>query len=242
MTWPKGFKLVWWFLLVAALTYVMARRSAAITTGQATSVDAVFFLVWVALLLSPLFQEISVFGLKLKQRFEELKAHVDKSIQTLKMDIENRIDVRTQFSPQLYLNAPPPADTQLPQIEESVRRAVEEALRTRGISMPVGEEPEPRVPREVQYLFAVRHSLEKTLRDAYAARFGPPETRRPPTVVQLAKALAEAELISPNLVSAIREVYSVCSPAIHGQEVSQAQVQFVRDVAPQLIAAVRAIE
>jgi hypothetical protein len=39
----------------------------------------------------------------------------------------------------------------------------------------------------------------------------------------------------------IREVYSVCSPAIHGEPITEAQVSFVRDVAPELIAALRAI-
>lgn len=48
-------------------------------------------------------------------------------------------------------------------------------------------------------------------------------------------------MISPNLAHAVREVYSVCSAAIHGEDVSDNQVQFVRDVAPELLAALEAV-
>ena len=49
------------------------------------------------------------------------------------------------------------------------------------------------------------------------------------------------ELIAPQMGNAIREVYSVCSPAIHGEEVSSAQVDFVRNTAPELIPALEVI-
>jgi len=50
------------------------------------------------------------------------------------------------------------------------------------------------------------------------------------------------ELLHPNIANAIREVYSVCSPAIHGEPVTVAQVNFVRDVTPQIIEALTEIE
>jgi hypothetical protein len=48
--------------------------------------------------------------------------------------------------------------------------------------------------------------------------------------------------MEPRLDHAIREVYAVCSPAIHGEPVTQAQIDFVKDVGPELIAALRSIE
>ncbi len=53
--------------------------------------------------------------------------------------------------------------------------------------------------------------------------------------------LAEEQLIDSALIGVIREVYSVTSPAIHGDEVSNAQVAFVKDVAPDLTAASRSV-
>ncbi len=53
-----------------------------------------------------------------------------------------------------------------------------------------------------------------------------------------------AELVQDRLVAiahAIREVYAICSPAIHGEPVSDAQVAFAEDVGPELVAALKAI-
>ena len=43
------------------------------------------------------------------------------------------------------------------------------------------------------------------------------------------------------LTAAIRDVDSICSHAIHGEDVTPAQVAFVRDVTPELLEALRAI-
>jgi hypothetical protein len=54
--------------------------------------------------------------------------------------------------------------------------------------------------------------------------------------LQSVRALAQAAVIEPALDGAIREVYAVSSAAIHAEDVSQAQVNFVREVGPQLLA------
>jgi hypothetical protein len=40
----------------------------------------------------------------------------------------------------------------------------------------------------------------------------------------------------------IREVSIVCSPAIHGEQISNTKVNFVRDIAPKLIETLRALQ
>lgn len=57
----------------------------------------------------------------------------------------------------------------------------------------------------------------------------------------MARALAEEGFLDPDLVHAIREVYSVASAAIHGEPVSEAKVDFVRDVEGQLLSALRTL-
>jgi prophage antirepressor-like protein len=49
-------------------------------------------------------------------------------------------------------------------------------------------------------------------------------------------------LLEPSLGNVIREAYAVCSPAIHGEPATEAQVEFVKDVGPQLAAALRTIQ
>jgi hypothetical protein len=59
--------------------------------------------------------------------------------------------------------------------------------------------------------------------------------------IQLSRVLSEAGVIEPGLTNAIREMYSVSSPAIHAEDVSQPKVSFVREVGPQLVGALRVI-
>ncbi len=57
----------------------------------------------------------------------------------------------------------------------------------------------------------------------------------------MARNLAESEAIPRDFVHAIKEVYNVCSPAIHGEEVTEQQVAFVKDLAPKIVATLRKI-
>ena len=67
------------------------------------------------------------------------------------------------------------------------------------------------------------------------------EVRRPIPVFQIARILANEGLLDPRLANVVREVYAVASPAVHGEPVSEAKIAFVRDVAPELISALKAI-
>ena len=51
----------------------------------------------------------------------------------------------------------------------------------------------------------------------------------------------QAGIIEEPLYNAIREVYAVSSAAVHAEDISDAQVKFVRDVGPQLVAVVKAL-
>jgi hypothetical protein len=59
--------------------------------------------------------------------------------------------------------------------------------------------------------------------------------------MQVARLLELADLPDPRLLSAIRDVYAIASWGIHGEDISGAQVKFVREVAPGLLAALRAL-
>jgi hypothetical protein len=101
-------------------------------------------------------------------------------------------------------------------------------------------------PDSVAFLFAARYNIELELRRIAEGRQivsgTTPLSRRIVPVFQLTRHLSESELIEPRLAVAIREVCSVCSPAIHGEPVTEAQISFVKEVAPELVAALRTIQ
>jgi hypothetical protein len=244
MQFPNWFKIAWWVLLTGLLTAFLLTRYPALVAGRAAGADIVVFLVWVALLLAPLFNEISLLGITFKQELDELRGFVSAQVNEIRSEIKNAIDIRATINPSFYLGAPPP-DAQLPKLEAQIKAAVSDALAAHG--MHPGQAAAPlAAPDDAIFLFSVRYNIERELRRIAEGRQLDFSTgavaRRKPTIAQLARLLSEAEVVEPPLASAIREVYVVCSPAIHGEPISEAQVAFVKDVASQLIAALRSIQ
>ena len=67
---PNWFRILWWFLLTAGLTWVLYRRYPDLVAGHAAAVDVFVFAVWVALILVPLFHEGSFSGVKFWRKYD----------------------------------------------------------------------------------------------------------------------------------------------------------------------------
>lgn len=237
---PAWLKALWWLIVTATLTYFLHARLPDLLSGKAAAGDIAVFGVWMALLLAPLFSEVSLLGVTLKNEIEELKGTVATQLSDIRTEVRSAVDIRTTFSPQFHMPAPV-TDAQLPQLEERVKLAVESALASQGIKSAPAEQP-PSVEADVNFLFATRYNIEKELRRIAAGRVLVSDARRVIPTFKLVQTLMSSELLDPNLGHAIREVYAVCSPAIHGEEVTQPQINFVRDVGPQLVATLKAIQ
>ncbi len=236
---PNWFKVAWWLALSATVTAYLVARYPDLVTGHAVPADIVAFLVWMALLLVPIFQEVEFFGLKFRQQIEKAKEELKSEIHSVRAELRNAVDVRTTFSPQITIPAPPP-DSQLRDLEHRVKRAVGEALSAHGVRPPSPTPADLAVSDDIAFLFATRHGLERELRRLAQERQLDVGLRRVGGV-QLSRVLAQAGVIGEALDLAIREVYAVSSAGVHAEDVSEAQVAFVRDVGPQLIAALRAL-
>jgi len=94
---------------------------------------------------------------------------------------------------------------------------------------------------DVTFLFNARYRIERELRRLWRDFDQAEDTRRPVPVFRIATALAHEGLLDDRLAGAVRDVYRVASPAVHGEPVSDAQVAFVRDVAPELVSALESI-
>lgn len=234
---PNWFRILWWALLLVGIGYILYMRLPDLAAGRAVVADVLIFLIWVALFLSPLFQEMSFWGISFSQQVKDLKDEVAG----LRNDIRNSVDVRTQINPTFHIPAPPP-DSQLPALEERLRSILQDVFRNYGIDRTEIRPSDLDLPENVVYLFKARYQIERELRRIWRNRMQGDEPRRPLPVFQIAQALASEGLIDQRLANVIREVYSVASPAIHGEPVTDAKTAFVHDVAPDLIAALKAIE
>ena len=239
---PDKFKICWWGLLVALTGFYIFKRYPKLIDGTALPFDIIVFLVWVALCLIPLYEEVSLFGIKLKKEIEAIKSHVDNQIESIKTDIRNSIDIRSNFNPNIYFSAPPPPDSELPAIEGRIREAVGAAFREHGLEQKTPPKSAISVDDDTQFLILARFNLEKELRRIWYENFQAiPDNRGPIPISRMVNSMIEREMIDSKLAKAISDVYAVCSPAMHGEPVTRAQVAFVRDVAPALINMLRKI-
>jgi hypothetical protein len=229
---PNWFKIVWWLLLLLALTVYLGERYPELRSGHSIPMDVVVFLVWVGLLLAPLFQEIGFWGLTLKQQLEGLKSDVRDQVQSLKSEIQNVV----QVSPNITIV--PPSDSQLPAIEREVRRVLSQVIARDGVnewrSHLITALPSP--SNDVMFLIEVRVAMESELRNIARRALN---AEAPIIISRLVDILTKGGILNSELGNVIRQVYAVCSPAVHGLEVSAAKVRFVREVAPDLITALK---
>lgn len=240
MKFPNWLRILWWLLITSLLSAFLVARLPDFLIGKNSAGDVLALAIWTALMLAPLFSEVSLLGITLKQEIEELKTSVSNQIGEIKTEIRSAVDVRTTLSQQFNIPAPV-TDAQLPELEQRVKAAVLNALSAHGISEKSASAIPP-VSSDVNFLFSTRYNIERELRRIASGREVVLLERRPLASMQLVRWLVELELINPSLASAIREVYAVCSPAIHGETVSDAKISFVRDVGPQLISALRSIQ
>jgi hypothetical protein len=242
MDFSRTFKAIWWAILILGIGYYMSGRLEQLQAGNPTWFDALAFIAWLALSLGPFFKEMEFLGFKLKQEVRELKQHVSSEVAALRDIVQNN-EQRQSLSSTHYIGYPPPTDAQLPNIQEQVRAAVREAVGELAPLQPSPAQPGGGLPPDVVLLASSRIALERVLRDLYRSFASTTISNlvRHEPVTRIVNALIRTEVITPELGHAIREVYSVCSLAMHGEDVSSAKVEFVRNTAPELLNALEAL-
>lgn len=89
MKFSENFKRVWAIFLAVILGLYLWARYESIMAGASAPVDVFVFLIFMALLLSPLMSEIEFFGIiKLKREIEDLKNKIDIKFGDLKNEIK----------------------------------------------------------------------------------------------------------------------------------------------------------
>ncbi len=234
---PNWFRIAWWALLLSAATFLLIKRYDALAAGSSSPSDLLAMVIWLALALAPVFHEIKLPGIELKQQVRELK----EEIAGLRSEIRNSVDVRTQINPTFQF-PPAPPDALLPALETKLVRTLEGVLAKHGLHPAEAPRDAPTVPPDVLELFAMRFAIEQEVRRIWDALMQPREYfTRPVTAVQMARALAEEGFLDQELVQAIRQLYSVASAAIHAEPITEAKADFVRQVGGQLLSALRTL-
>jgi hypothetical protein len=233
---PNWFKIGWWVVLLIGLTLFLVRRYNDLVAGKSTGTDILVLVVWLALLLFPLFHEISLFGVTFKREVETLKTEVKGELSNMRAEIRNSLEVRNHFSPNLYFQQAPP-DAQLSIIGKSIQAELRGTSKVANATVAA----ELTAPADAELLFRARYNIERELRRIWQQHLAAPPNRRFLPTLRIAQLLVEWELVPASVERAIRDVWLVASPAIHGEPVTVAKVEFVRDVTPGLVETLKGI-
>ncbi len=191
-------------------------------------------MIWIGVCLAPIFQEMDLFGVKLRQQIDDLKKDVNHQLSILKTEIKASIEVSNANSNQIYFQSGvvPPKDSEIPDLSEQIQRTLDQM----GITAAQEDIEDYGVDPIHVEMFKVRLSFENLLR-GYADV--DKKYRRRYSVGKVLNDLRGYEGISKQVLHGVMEVISVCNYAIHGESLSKAQVDFVRESAPGLLKALK---
>lgn len=121
MQFSNKFKVTWWIILILIGSLLLYLQWHDFARNHPTTFDTVLLGIVAALLLIPLFSEISFLGVSVKQSIEKVK----EEIAGLKNEISNRIE----FNPQIQVGFD----------DRAIRERVTQVMRDMGIQ-PVSHE------------------------------------------------------------------------------------------------------
>jgi len=232
---PNWFRMVWWALLLILISYFLFQRYPDLSQGHAIATDFFIFLIWAVLVLVPFVQEIDFFGMELKQAIQELRSELKSQVLSLRSEIRSTQEILNEA------NLVPLPDAELPGLEKRAQIAIKKAIQEHGSPHEGTLNQQPSVDDYTQLLFEARYGIERELRRIGAGRLDIAAGRNPCPITEVIQTLNGCQLLDSSLATVIREVYAICSSAIHGQTPSEVQVHFVQNLLPGLLKALRSV-
>lgn len=159
----ENFKILWWFILVLVISLFLYGRRDDLMGGKPSYFDSIVFVIWVGICLAPIFQEMNIFGIKLKQDIQDLKKDLTHQLAILKTEITSSIEVSSANNNQIYVNTnpEPPKDSEIPNLTAQIQ----DALIKLGIKTDETVNSIPKYTGSIETeMFEIRLAFEKLLR------------------------------------------------------------------------------
>jgi hypothetical protein len=238
---PNWLKISWWILLLTISTIVLLIRFNAIKSGNSVPFDVFLFLIWIALMLVPIFSEMEFFGIKLKQEIEDMKIQFSLKIGELRNDI--KINQSQKFVAYISPYGPPPPDDKI----DELRELIDNLTRDDGLNSPklIKSRIDLGVPQENVDLFKIRYNIEKEINRIWIGRFDrdiPDDFQRKSPLVKQIQELLQFKIINSEIDGLLREILAICNYGIHGATISKKQMSFMNGSSEKLISYLRKIK
>lgn len=226
---PKEYKALYWAALIISGSLIILTRVKEIVAGNSNAIDILIISVVIALLIVPIFSEMSFFGFGFKGAINDLR-------NDLKNDYLNlRNEIQTNFNIPLTVNVGrenAPNDSEIQRIDEALARMAE-MIQGREIIVEEDDSSLFTSNDNEMYLFKVRLEIEKELQRITETLF--PTLRRRESAGQMLNRLFKSEIFYPNMIPAIRDLLSIANMGVHGEAVTTRQLEFVKKWFPNII-------
>lgn len=211
-------------------------RTNAIINGYSVPADVFILILFVALMLVPIFSEFEIFGFKFKTELEEFKTQVSIKLGEIKNEIKLSQNQVQNFNATFQGFGPPPPDNKINELENSLNKILNH-LTNQNQNQNLNFITQMDVPNDNLMLFKVRFNLENQLRRIWEQRFKDDdyENKRFQPIHLVIKELLKYEILNSELYEVLREIISICNYGIHGNKISEKQINFVNNNAGNII-------
>ena len=234
----------WWYLvlLISSTIFVLYCRNN-INQLKEFNVMNLIFIIWLVLLILPLFSEMEFFGIKLKKEVEKAKAEVNDNLNDLRMQImdlkilnsnsnANTINVRNDFLPseqklkdllkEFITNSSPSV------YNSSEAKSPRNRDTSTETGVPINIDFD--IDEETVYLFKIRLFLEKILTNLCEKT----SYNQHKSIFEMIQHLNRCEIINGKTVDLISQIIKIATRGVHGEIVSKEYIGFIKRVFPEL--------
>lgn len=207
----------WWYFVLLFLSsiYVFRYRFEIYQLSELNAQNLIFVL-WLVLLILPLFSEVEIGSVKLKKEIEQTRSEVKEAVGELRFQI---MDLKISNSNTVVFNQPLPTKSELLELEKNVGHN-NQANPDQEIFLDIVDDS--------IYLFKVRLTLEKLL-SSLCEKWDYTDRKSMPRMVQF---LVRYEVIDKNIAGLIQEIIKIANCGVHGEIVSGDYISFVKKVFP----------
>lgn len=223
------------FLLISTTMFIYSNREV-ILNVKITDFTAysLIFLIWLVLLLFPLFSEIELVGVKLRKELAKTKEELSQEIKEIRMDLKlsnsNTLNFGNEFLPSIE---------KLRQMQNILNYKTSQAGnfgKEETLESQLKEKKEYKFPLKFEisdeniFLFKVRSYLEQNLIDI-CNKLAAEKTQ---DLNEMVRFLNHKKIINERIADLWLEIIKISSRGIHGEILSIDYINFVQDVLPEV--------
>ena len=213
------------FLLIISTSYVLHYRFEIYELKEINARNLIF-LLWILLLMLPLFSEMEFLGIKIKKEVEKATEEVNDSLRNIQSQI-----TQLQMTNSIATNVNVGSDTLATEKKmDALLRAFENIQQSRTNEIPARKYVSMNEDKSV-FLFKIRLEIETTLRDL-CEKTGYNEKT---AISQMIRYLNRIEVLSGMTCDLILEVNKIANRGVHGEIVSDEYIKFVEEAYPKIM-------